>query len=319
MNMDFESRHKLVESSFYSEYKILSMLTLQPGQKKQFVGDKKNRICRYCDKGEGQVTFRKVAHAIPVLIGNKILFDYSECDNCNGFFGRTIEDSFANYFHPHRTMNRIIGRKKPGYKTKEIMVEIDSNRDLNIKIPYVEGGDSVYTRVANDLIRFDLSRRPYHPIAVYKMFVKIALALMPKEEDGLFKATKEWLVSPAQHAHMVDHKVIQFRIPGPSDPDIIRCALCKANDGLEDKVVKFVLIFAFSNLQFQIPIPSAGNESPRIGMPLAPSLRPITEFIGFGEPFVDVLDFTSNERVKGEKTEIYFRVEKEFSSGEINE
>ena len=66
--------------TFYDDhYDGLGQWILQPG-KKFFLGDKANRQCRFCEKRSPEVTFRKKAHAIPELLGNKSLITYYECD-----------------------------------------------------------------------------------------------------------------------------------------------------------------------------------------------------------------------------------------------
>ncbi|WP_161905590.1 HNH endonuclease [Pseudomonas sp. L13] len=310
MISDFEKRHKILGENFFSEYIDVKSVTLHPGKKKRYLGGVINKVCRFCNLGEGETTFKKEAHAIPLLIGNKTLIDNLECDSCNKHFGDNVEDSFGKYFHPHRVMNRIRGRKPLKYsEDKKLKVTVNENRDLNVEVsPVADGDEPVYVRVKDDLLKFTLERQPYYPTAIYKTFVKMALAMMPESERFNVEFLKGWLLSKEQSQLMVEQKVIVWKIPGPSDPDTIRCMLCKTKLEYESLNIKYVLVFAFSGLQFQIPIPVI-NKNPRAAMPLAPSLRPIDEYKEFGEPAVDVVDFSSNKLVKNEKVEIFFRAE----------
>lgn len=310
MNSSFEERHRKAEINFLKEYINVKHVRLNPDQKKRYLGGVLNRICRYCNRNEKDTTFNKVAHAIPLLIGNKTLIDNLECDSCNEHFGNKIEDSFAKYFHPHRLMNRIRGRKRLKYNSSDLDITTGEDRRLNITVSLNgEQEDPAYVKVSEDLLKFTLERPPYYPVAIYKTFVKIALALMPESEKPKTILLNEWLLSDEQIPLIKEQKVIQWKIRGPSDPDTIRCMLYKAKPEFESTNIRYVLIFAFSSFQFQVPIPSINNENPNIAMPLAPSLRPIEEYKEFGEPFIEIVDFSSNTIVRNEKVDIFFRAE----------
>ncbi|WP_405121370.1 HNH endonuclease [Pseudomonas petroselini] len=310
MNYSFEEFNKKAEKNFLKEYINIKHVTLNPSQKKRYLGGVLNKICRYCNKNEKSTTFKKVAHAIPFLIGNRTLIDNLECDKCNEHFGKKIEDSFANYFHPYRLMNSIRGRKRLKYNSSGLDITTDQDRGLNVSVsPNDEQEEPAFVRVSEDLIKFTLERPAYYPVAIYKTFVKIALALMPESEKVKTIILNEWLLSNEQVPLIKEQKVIQWKVRGPSDPDTIRCTLYKAKPEFEDTNIRYVLIFAFSSFQFQVPIPSINNENPNIAMPLAPSLRPIEEYKEFGNPSIDVIDFSSNAIVRNEKVEIFFRIE----------
>ncbi|MBA4026891.1 MAG: hypothetical protein C0473_01480 [Cyanobacteria bacterium DS3.002] len=66
--------------------------------------------CRFCKKSVPEVTFTSIAHAIPESIGNRHIVCHNECDSCNTFFGRTIENDFGNWSKPHRTIAQISGK-----------------------------------------------------------------------------------------------------------------------------------------------------------------------------------------------------------------
>jgi len=89
---------------------------------KQFLGSKNNRVCRFCGKQEPEVSFGKDthAHAFPEFIGNKKLFTYYECKDCNAFFGKSVDYHFAECFKVLNTLTRIKGKRGiPTYKSKD--------------------------------------------------------------------------------------------------------------------------------------------------------------------------------------------------------
>src|SRR5262245_57683214 len=72
--------------------------------------EKRNRVCRFCKKDSTQTTFKKKAHAIPALIGNKTLFTDYECDGCNEIFGQ-YENELGNFAGIWHTLSQVSGRR----------------------------------------------------------------------------------------------------------------------------------------------------------------------------------------------------------------
>ena len=59
---------------------------------------KRERTCRFCGLSFPETTFKKEAHLIPEMLGNKTLLSDFECDKCNHYFGVTFENHLANNF-----------------------------------------------------------------------------------------------------------------------------------------------------------------------------------------------------------------------------
>ncbi|MEN8904530.1 MAG: HNH endonuclease [Clostridiales bacterium] len=74
---------------------------------KEYLGDKSNQICIFCNHGKDEVTFRKEAHVIPAALGNKTLLNYNECDNCNKLAGK-LESELINYLQLERISVKVI-------------------------------------------------------------------------------------------------------------------------------------------------------------------------------------------------------------------
>src|SRR3954449_8349952 len=92
---------------------------LKPGKRQPMVGDRQNRQCRFCGRPP-EATFRTDAHAIPEALGNRTLLTAHEWDDCNQFFGRTIENDFGNWSKPMRTLALVRGKggKVPSMKDR---------------------------------------------------------------------------------------------------------------------------------------------------------------------------------------------------------
>lgn len=200
---------------------------LKPQHGIQTIGASKNKKCRFCGKNENEVSFRKVAHAFPESIGNNVLATYYECDACNQYFGNTIENEYAKFFHLHHSIMQINGKKgipKCSFKVPcsmrtdtcaEHCIEIsfDSNPPI---IRQCKEVDEQYIKLSNNSITISKPVGKCCPIAVFKTIVKMAITVMPIEELSLFDNTIKWLLEP-QHSNFYDDKKLLVRykiIPG---------------------------------------------------------------------------------------------------------
>lgn len=151
----------------------------------------KDKVCRFCGKQSPEVKFKKKAHAISEMIGNKEFVLKSECDTCNSFFGQRLEDDFGKYLGLGRTLSQIFGKDGvPSYKSRDGKCRIDYT-DKGLVIQVKEDNESIIKR--KDHMIFYAVRDSYTPIAVYKSIVKMALSLIPYEQIPHFEDTIDWL------------------------------------------------------------------------------------------------------------------------------
>lgn len=72
-----------------------------PEKVKKYFGEtnKKKRKCIYCGgcMEDNTAEFKENAHAIPEALGNKTYFQCEECDNCNDFFAKNVEEDMCNW------------------------------------------------------------------------------------------------------------------------------------------------------------------------------------------------------------------------------
>lgn len=151
------------------------------------IGVAKDRVCRFCGKQEGQVTFHKIAHAIPEALGNKLLYCNEECDDCNENLA-TVEDNLIAYLDINRALYNVKG--KGGNK------EVEGE---NFVIRHNNGKISIY-------LKSDYNEKPDNPSSItlrhrkamndqglYRSLAKIAVDLMPTEKLCHFKETIRWI------------------------------------------------------------------------------------------------------------------------------
>ena len=97
-----------------------SIIVKKTQSKRIPIGNKAHRLCRFCGryKNDG-ATFRSTAHAIPESTGNKWLISYHECDDCNSFFDKSIENDFGKRNELFHTFQGVEGKK--GKKATECL------------------------------------------------------------------------------------------------------------------------------------------------------------------------------------------------------
>jgi len=84
-----------------TDYEVESIY-LHP-EKRPKLKRKDCRICRYCGCSYTTMTFKKIAHIVPELMGNANLISDYECDSCNALFSK-YENDLANFLGIARTL-----------------------------------------------------------------------------------------------------------------------------------------------------------------------------------------------------------------------
>lgn len=154
------------------------------------------RICRFCDKSEPLVTFRKDAHVFPHFTGNSSLIHDVECDVCNEMFSR-YETHFADHMGFFRTADAIAGKRGvPKFKNDGLNVYAEKEPDGKYNI-IIEGSNpetSIYNE-ADDTILFKTKTTPYIPLYILKTLFKISYSVMPSMEINDYRIVKEIIMS----------------------------------------------------------------------------------------------------------------------------
>lgn len=291
--------------NFYeTNYDIIGQWFVRPGEK-VVLGNMQNRICRFCGKQSPEVTFRKVAHAIPELLGNKSIESAYECDTCNQGFGSGIENDLGNWSKPMRTLIRIRGKNgvptlkkggdKPGWR-----IEYDQSR-LNITA-YED--DPIYeVDEENKSVTFKLRRDAYTPVAVLKALMKIGITLLPDDEVVNFSGLMAWIQNP-DHSRPYLNKcpVIYAFQPGPMPNDFIAALILRRKQTVTGYPYAF-FVLGYGNEVFQVPLPSEKHDSQMNGQSISIYPFPVPghpDALTYGEPRRTVLDLMDCTVRKGE-------------------
>lgn len=240
------------------------------------IGDKNNRSCRYCGKTRATTTFRKLAHTFPASIGNRTLFSYDECDECNELFC-IYEDAFGKYTNLERILSWTHTRSGwPKLKMKNNLgMAFSSNGVLNVHMR--ADSNSVEIDEAKQTITF-IHKYTYIPQYVYKILFKMALAIMPESELKNFSYAKLWLINKFNITIPSENMltVIKTFVPGPRPfGENIYYTLFKRKNLLLN-IPYMIFFIAFSNYAYQVPLFFCNNDGigansimflPRLPMP----------------------------------------------------
>ncbi|EJX09819.1 hypothetical protein EVA_02069, partial [gut metagenome] len=141
-----------------------------------------------------EVSFKKVAHAVQDALGNKLLFCYEECDDCNHELA-LVENEFRIIMDFRRSIYRI-PRKETSKAAKVVGTDF-------ILLPDAKGDPQLYI-MKEALEGKDLSQPFMHhfklkePIVneqMYKALCKMVIDMLPSSELPHFKNTVRWIVS----------------------------------------------------------------------------------------------------------------------------
>lgn len=231
---------------------------------KIFLGNKENRVCRFCGKDSKETTFKMKAHIMPEFMGNKKYFSFFECDSCNQYFGQ-LEDSLFNFAGIFNTLSTIKGKKGfPKFKTKASDFQAKEFGTIVQKNHDPENEDSFIYDEENERMNIDVTMPSYVPQDVYKSLVKIALCMLPDEEFALHNNTVDWLMSKNTTHHKNNPFFNVFRKIGGNPkmfPEPIAFLLRKKMDKRTDKFPTYALLLSYGIISYQIFIPFIENDN----------------------------------------------------------
>jgi len=303
--------------NFYDTNYFPAVIHLNFSQKR-YLGNKHDKVCRFCGLKSPDTTFKKEAHALPELIGNKVLISNYECDICNEKFSRTIEDHFAKYTGLSRTMSQISGKKGvPSFKSK----------DKKSRIDFENGMISIRSSMDNEIATIEDCktqliihghRQPYNPRSVYKCLVKMALSVMPEEEIINFRDTLSWLnIENTENDKIETNSLVCFHsfTPGGHPFPWITAILLKRKR--DDLLLPYMAFFiSFSNYTFQIFVPFSQRDShilnQKIQLFFFPNIHHDTS--KYGNVSYRLLNFSKNEIVEDERIEMIMHFDKKWSA-----
>jgi len=315
-NGEFIDEYREAFTNFFNLYEVDNLI-FHP-DKKPKLKPKTERKCRFCDEMMPNVKFRKDAHLIPQLMGNRNLISDFECDNCNSFFSK-YENDIANFMGLSRTLSFLKGQDGlPKFKNpdKNLIVGKDdeSNDPKRIKI--------ISVGLENDHFKIDQEKKeliinsvkhPYTPIKVFKVLLKIGYSLLPENELKDYENVKKLLMSDNSDSKMSGNpffRLLGVFSPGAPFPSpLIFC--CKKREDKKDITCPTrTYVIYFQNYIYQFFMPYFDGDKWMYGKDKTITLHRMPPLLDknwieyFGKPGHFCLDLSSNIVKKNEEDRI---------------
>jgi hypothetical protein len=276
---------------FATNYDIVADYALSASGPKIHIG-MRPRSCRFCGRHEGQVSFKKVAHAVSEAIGNKVLLSLEECDECNSAAAE-CETDFAAFTLAERTMGQVRGKSGvPSVKSNDRLSRIDMGSD-GFEIGQVQGGQELFK--FDEMLPGATAAVPlpgFRPQGVYKAMAKMALSVIPRSELDPFADVLKW-ISNRGMLKDIGYAAASWHTftsgPHPYPFPLIR-VLRRKHDGL--RVPYAIVVIGFGNVTLQAVLPAPSKDSLFSEDLLVPPPHP-TPHVGRPWPY----SFETTERI----------------------
>ncbi len=277
-----ESAKAMAEAiEFYSSEYDVQMFQGAPGGHKTYLGVE-NSACRFCSRGRPEVTFKKAAHAISELLGNRTLLSRYECDDCNARFS-VFESDLAAMSYAARMAGQVLGKKGvPSTKTREGKSRIDFKRDDGYLIQNYEDDPIAEIDEANHTLTIGGQPRGYRPLGVFKSLTKTAVTLLRDDELPHFKDALTWLrekdVSTNLTPGSLNFVCMSTFTPGESPFGNTKVILLRrrSSDGSGPALISLVM---FGCTSYQTVVPSPSLDAHHIGGSVKMPPIPIFPFL----------------------------------------
>lgn len=251
---------------FYADNYTNLMFTGLGSANKRLVLGSKPYECRFSDGTPPKRTFKKRAHAVSELLGNKVMMSLYECDDCNERFS-AFERELGNMTLPFRSIGGVIGKRgipklapvTSGSANKPTM----EFKDGGLHFSHDAGDIGLVEDEKAKTLTFTYAQPPYRPLGVYKALRKSAFTLLPKDELIHFKELKQWLLQPDLTTQQVylsgSHICYSTFVPAfqPFKQPIV--CLLKRNKPIDAPYMSFFV--ATGNVSYQIMLPCPAMDS----------------------------------------------------------
>lgn len=268
--------------------------------KKIFLGNKEDRVCRFCGRSRADgAKFKHEAHALSNLIGNNRLFAYYECDECNQKFSK-YETDFAEYFRLYHCILRVHGKRGvPTYKRYQSRIDVDKTL---IQIKQMLDDPTLKCEVDEENKKVLITGyRSYIPINVYKALLKMALTIVPEAELENLEHAMAFLNAENAEVKIPLPVFMQMYGKGCNVHKGIAAIILKRKANSQNRVFSYSFILAYNNFCIQMPVLGSKldmfeGEEPVLfkALPTPPA------FDGYPLILNKCFDLRSSEKVKDE-------------------
>lgn len=188
----YEESMAEINSLFSGVNEKYNIYTFLGNTRKHFYGeqDRTKRICRYCHRSEKEgAKFTQEAHAISDTLGNKVLYSYDECDECNDYLGSHCEQDLGEFLRFQRCYYGVKGRDGVPV-LRGLNFEMSHPEGQPLRIDYHHNGEDIPDDIKSLLLKYDMV---FNPQNLYRALVKYFVGLVPSEYVSHFYNTGTWV------------------------------------------------------------------------------------------------------------------------------
>lgn len=273
------------------------------------------RVCRFCGMSADKTTFKNKPHIISRLFGNNNGTSDYECDKCNSHFSK-FETNTADFLGINRTIYSLGKETVPTYKAPDGSIEAREKTmfdqqvvEISAKMPgFINAVDST------GKIEMEFVSNSYIPLMVYKSLLKIALTILPDDLFKKYRLANLFLMHDLNSDHFAHHAKNIFKCKlGGEVPVPYAIVFSKKSQDPYLPTHIFQLYYQESCIQFHIPYNSDDEqleEGQSMQLTMCPPLM-ITNALLDGRSDYEILDLSSNEKIKSESKKMYLEFDKE--------
>jgi hypothetical protein len=285
------------------------------GGNKQIILGSKPFKCRFCGGEPPKRTFKKRAHAVSELLGNKVLKSLYECDACNERFCG-FEDDLAKMTLVSRSIGGVIGKKG----VPKLVAANGGSARMQFKsgglnFSHNAGDVGFVEDEVNKLLTFTYVEQPYRPLAAYKALCKSAFALLPEDELVHFEHLRQWLMQADLTTGKIygrgGHICYSTFVPAfqPFKQPIV--CLLKRNEQIDAPYMSFFIASGNSSYQIFLPCPAKDDHlhGKAITTMIFPHLFQLQPWLAPAPPQERQLELSATERTSAKSGSVSWRYE----------
>lgn len=249
---------RVVTQHHYSEhYQLFREYTFRTGRD-EFVLDQTPGWCRFCERGWREAPFRKRRHAVSEMFGNRSLLTKAECDDCNKYFGNTIEKDLADFTEVARHFSYVPGKHGSIPCVTDEGGKIIAQVIDDVTHITMDSGEEVFQQIEEEK---SLSRtfpgKVLTPVGALKALTKFAISIMPDSEFAYFKEVAKWVRDP-EHENGIPGRcpIIHTSFFKESHRTGGAMLLRRRSDDLSYPYLSFTLCFGNHYFQSFLPAPA---------------------------------------------------------------
>lgn len=222
--------------SFFNEYMTFQFIHGKIGEP-----ERTKRVCRFCKRSVPDTTFDELAHIIPESLGGtRNLACLEECDDCNGKFGKGVEQNLCNWFEIRRSTGGIT-KKSGGIPKAYGRNYVFENNQLSV---YPDKLDQEVKLVGAKTVTLQ---------GIYRALCKLAIDVIDSKYLDRLETTIEWIRFGKPKSSKYPMIAQMFGLLVPKEPQI---TLFIREDGMDsDNAPLCFCIFRVFNMALLYILP----------------------------------------------------------------